>query len=521
MLAVNKLAFPGWVGALEAGRSDRVLPVDKRWGGNSQPEFNSMAIPHRCVADDELFMLQRVSVPVSLSPLSAMGWYLRLLRDPLPVMERLRDRYGPFIRLPHPRVPTKPPRDLLIAIGSDFNRHILDNPATWRPVSLGFGGGKNSATRRLSKGLIRMNGPPHEHYRRMLLPTLQRRSVNAMGAGMVRFALEEVHAWPKDQEVDIWMMVRKLVRTLAIGLLFGDDRKHGDPIAEMVNEMAAAPMSAACPINIRGTPYNRFFKNCEALERHIIQWAECKRGQINKNDLLSLLINSPDETGNLPSTEQIIGHVPLLFGAAYETCQNAVIWTLILLDQHPIIARSLMEELTEDAGDEMPAFDAIMQLPWLNAVIKESMRILPPVPHQVRVAQHDTYLHGYPVRENTRVGLSAILTNRDPDLYPEPKRFKPERWISIAPSPYEYAVFSAGPRGCPGYYFGLCMVKVAIAAIYTSYRLALMPNTKVDYKVRIMMSPRDRVAAVLHRQDGMFSPAPLRGQIRSLVQFPH
>ena len=146
--------------------------------------------------------------------------------------------------------------------------------------------------------------------------------------------------------------------------------------------------------------------------------------------------------------------------------------------------------------------------------------MLPPVPLQFRVAQCDTTLAGHAMPQMTRVALSAFITNRDPDLYPEPARFKPSRWDSIDPSSYEYLVFSAGPRGCPGYWFGLCAIKTALAVIFSRFRVVLAPDQRIDYKVRVAMSPRHCVAAILHRQDGGFVAAPIRGRIRDLVEFP-
>ena len=168
----------------------------------------------------------------------------------------------------------------------------------------------------------------------------------------------------------------------------------------------------------------------------------------------------------------------------------------------------------------MPEWDRLAQLPLLTAVVKESMRILTPVPQQLRVALCWTTLAGYSVPPGARVVLSSLLTNRNPDLYPQPDRFDPSRWERINPSPYEYAVFSAGPRGCPGFWFGLSAVKAALASILLRYRVALVPNARIDYTVRITMKPRRAVPAVLACQDGAFSAAPIRGAVRRLVQFP-
>jgi cytochrome P450 len=314
------------------------------------------------------------------------------------------------------------------------------------------------------------------------------------------------------------------MRNLAVGLLFGDDRGLGYPIADAINDAIEYNWSAkvaACPVNLPGLPYHKMLREGEALERHILDWARCKRGRLDRRDLLSIIVNSPDENGDPPSDAKIVGHTPTLVGAARETCQNALIWTLILLDQHPHVAQRLVADLHDRLAGASLALDKILDISMLDAVVKESMRILPPVPQQFRVATHDTTLAGFPVKQGSRVLLSPLLTNRQPELYPEPDLFRPERWATINPSSYEYATFSGGPRGCPGYWFGLCAVKIAIATILTRYRVALIPEVRIDYKVRLGLTPRGSVPAILHRPDDKFAAARIRGGIRNLVRLPH
>jgi cytochrome P450 len=466
-----------------------------------------------------------INTPTRVSGRAAAGWYLSFLQDPLMAVLRSQAAYGPFVQLPSPRPFARHPKPFVVAIGPAFNRDVLGNPATWRTVSVTAGSGpKNSAARRLGGGIIKMTGRAHEYYRRLLLPPLQRRNVDAAGADLVRIAEEGVSAWPVGQPIDLWSYARKLMRNLAVGLLFGDDREHGYAIADAINDGIEYNWSvkvAACPVNLPGLPYHKMLRDAESLERHILDWARCKRQRLDRRDLLSIIVNSPDENGDPPSDGKIVGHTPTLVGAARETCQNALIWKLILLDQHPHVARQLAVDLRERLAGAPPALDKIVDIPLLDAVVKESMRVLPPVPQQFRVATSDTKLAGFPVGQGTRVLLSPLLTNRQPELYPEPDLFRPERWATINPSPYEYATFSSGARGCPGYWFGLCAVKVAIATILTRYRVALVPEIRVDYKVRLGLTPRRGVPAILHRPDNKFASARIQGSIRDLVRLPH
>lgn len=464
--------------------------------------------------------------PVQVTGLAAarLGW--QFVRDPLIAMRESDAAHGPFAMVSLPLPFVRSPKlvllglPLILTAGASFNGEVLSNPTAWRTVSVLPGGPKNSAARRLSGGIVRMTGRRHAHYRGLLLPALRKGSIDALGEDMARLAQEEVAAWPVGETVDLWDRARHLMRTFAIGLLFGGDRQRGYPIADMINRLLAAKWSlrtAGFPVDLPITPYGRMLRGAERLERSILAWIDHKRGHLDGHDLLSIVVNNPDEDGHPAGDATLAGHVPTLFGAAYETCQNTLIWTLILLAQHPGAARELVEELDAELNGAPPVLERIATLPRLDAVVKESMRILPPVPIQLRVAQEETTLAGHPVPKGARVVLSGFLTNRNPQLYPQPDCFRPERWAAINPNPYEYSVFSGGPRSCPGYWFGLSVIKVALAAILTRYRFALVPQARIDYKVRVGMAPRRSVPAILHPQDGAFAAAPIRGNLRNLV----
>jgi cytochrome P450 len=257
----------------------------------------------------------------------------------------------------------------------------------------------------------------------------------------------------------------------------------------------------------------------EALERCILEWADRKRGHPENTDLLSIIVNGPDEDGIPPSDATIVGHVTQLFSAAFETCQNVLVSTLMLLAQHPRIARDLLDELRGKLTGAAPTLDNVGNLPMLEAVIKETLRILPPVPLSMRVATQDTTLAGYAVPTGGRVVLNPFLTNRLPDLYADADSFQPGRWANTKPTAFEFLAFGAGPRACPGFGFAMNVLKVALASIMTRYRVSLVPEAHVNYWVRPLLTPSTDVRAVLSRQDGAFAAVPINGNIRSLVRF--
>jgi len=467
-------------------------------------------------------------VPVRLSGFAALRWALRLARDPLMATRRCYEALGPFVMLtdvlPFYRYPRAVLLDvpLVLTAGSAFHREILENPAVWRPVSLLPGGPRNSAARRMIEGLMHMTGARHAHYRKLLTGPLRRARVDAMGHEMARIAELDIAAWPVGETIELWDYARRTFRSVALGLLFGGDDKQSRPIADMTTQLAEqkwARGSLAFPVDLPFTPYHRVVRDSEVLERRILAWAETKRGHEDEHDLAALIVNSPDVDGRPASNATIAGHIPSLYAGATEASQSTLFWTLFLLAQHPRVARELLDELRNGLDGAAPSIEAIADLPRLDAVVKESMRLIPPVALGMRVAQDETTLAGQRLPKHTRVVLSVFLTTRMPDLYPEPDRFLPERWSTIDPTPFDFPVFSAGPRICPGYWFGLNAIKVALATILVRYRIAMQPNSRIDYTMQPTMRPTRPVPVTLHRQDGAFTAVPIRGNINDLVRF--
>jgi hypothetical protein len=169
---------------------------------------------------------------------------------------------------------------------------------------------------------------------------------------------------------------------------------------------------------------------------------------------------------------------------------------LLLLAQHPQVALQLLDELRSKMSRASPSLSDAGELSYLDAVVRESMRILPPVPFQIHVAGCDTKIFGYPPPRGTRVILDAFLTNRMP--YPPIRTgtcFDPNDGSRLPRPRLNFPVFSGGPHGCPGYWFGSPAVKIALTAILTRYRLVLAPDTRI---ATAFSQPCGRCSACTH-----------------------
>jgi len=446
-------------------------------------------------------------------------WYLlSFLRDPLACARTLFEQHGRLVVI-EPVGGLPGPRATIIAIGATYNRAILGSPQVWNTVHHVQRGPKGSALDRMGGNVISMNGAPHDHYRKLIARPIGSASVIDMGDQIAALVADEVARWPLGA-VDLWLLAQRLVRSVAVSLLLGGDQARGAQLAALFGDMllvSHSPQARLCPFNVPGLSYARVLKQAETVERCARDLAERKRGTADKRDLLSLIVNSPDETGAEPDLDDVVGHLPVLFASTYETCQTVLLWSLFLLAQHPDVARDLVDEISGTLAGEPPTLARVTDLPFLDAVVKESMRVLPAVPYQVRAATQPTRLGGHEVAAGSHAILSPFLTNRDPQVYDEPARFRPQRWSHTSPAPFEYLAFSGGPRTCPGSWFGTAIVKVALATILSRFRVSVVPDTRIDYHIAITMKPRNGLAATLHARDGGWAAVPVKGQIRDLV----
>ncbi len=332
-------------------------------------------------------------------------------------------------------------------------------------------------------------------------------------------------SWAIHRPIDMHQLMRRLSLTLSSRFLFGtDDVERSTRLSTALENFlgqAAAHGASIIPVNLAGLPYRRMLKCAEELERLIQEMIEIKRRADNAGrDVLSIMVRACTQDDPAFTEAELPGHTVFMFGASYETAADAMGWTLFLLAQHPDVALQLLDELDAAQLSDLPTLDELDALPLLNAVIDESMRLLPPVPYTVRTATMPTELDGVMLKRGDRVVISHYMTQHLPELYPEPNRFLPERWFNLKADPYSYLPFSAGPRLCVGYHFAMAEIRLALLKIIRRFRLTVIPGSRIDRKVRVTMNPTFGLPMMLHCQDRAFKTSPVTGQIHEMVDLP-
>ena len=369
-----------------------------------------------------------------------------------------------------------------------------------------------------------MTGPEHRQRRQLIVPPFHRKAVQGYHDIMVELVQTVIAEWETDSTIDIHEKVRALTLRLASVVLFSHDPAEAYPIGRLIEDWLTrcfCGWALLCPLPIPGTPYQGMLRQAERIENALLAMIARRREHpAAQSDVLSILMEARDNDGRAIPDAELVGQVTLLFMASFETTTAALTWTLLLLAQHPAVMHELMDEIENVLGDASPRAEQLSQLPFLEDVIKESMRILPPVPYTVRVAQQDLTLGPLALPPQTRVIASHYLTHHLPELYPEPERFRPHRWREINPNQYEYLPFNAGPRICIGAAFATQLLKISLAMILQRFRFTVVPGTRIDRVVAISMNPRHGLPMIVAKKDRNYSVSEVRGQINEMVKFP-
>ncbi|MCG6135964.1 MAG: cytochrome P450 [Nostoc sp. LLA-1] len=225
------------------------------------------------------------------------------------------------------------------------------------------------------------------------------------------------------------------------------------------------------------SPWGKFIRDRQQLDQLIYAEISERRQQNLENsiDILSLLMSAQDEAGNSMTDQELRDELMTLLFAGYETTATAMAWALYWIHKKPEVREKLLQEL--DTLGDSPDPMSIFRLPYLTAVCNETLRIYPVAMLTFpRIVQEPVELLGHSLDTGTILVGSMYLIHQREDLYPEPKQFRPERFLERQFSPYEFIPFGGGVRRCVGEALAAFELKLVLATILSSYELALTDN---------------------------------------------
>jgi len=218
-------------------------------------------------------------------------------------------------------------------------------------------------------------------------------------------------------------------------------------------------------------------------------------------DLLGLLLSARDEQGERMSRKQVHDELVTFLLAGHETTANGLAWMWYLLSQNPDARQRLVAEVDEVLGGRRPNAEDADRLTWTAACFQEAMRIYPPVWLFEREAVGEDHVDGH--RIPPRATVFTYLVHRNPQLWPDPERFDPHRFLGEAARQHPrcaYMPFGAGRRICVGAGFAIMEATLITAMIAQRFRLDLVPGARVVPETTVTLRPRHGLPMTLHHR---------------------
>ncbi len=461
------------------------------------------------MADSSIHSEQQ-ALPVVSLPLSDFT------SDVLGHLFRLHEQFGPIAAIEDSG------QRLVFLFDPALNHQVLRDTETFQVRFFPIRGPKRSSQRRLTCGLLGMNGPQHSRNRRIVKQPFGLPAIAHYRPIIEQITDSWLDRWQGGTTIDLADEMTQYMLAMTSRLLFGMDNfdqacQLGEQIADWVSRMHNIGAGALVPDDAFGAGYEELLDFAEGLEDSVTAMIARRREQQDAAgagkvpDVLSLLLRSHGEMGSL-SDEELIGQTCVLFGAAHMTTAHSLTWTLLLLMQHPTVAMQVYRDALADPESSTNV---------LERAIKESMRVLPASAYSQRVASTRVELGPLTCPRGTPVVFTPLITHRLPQLYDEPRRYDPDRWRTISPSTYEYLPFGAGSRMCIGGPLAMEIMRVAVPRMLRRFGMQIVPDAQIDARVHgTMLGPVGACPVELREADGEFHSVRVRGNLAELVDFP-
>ncbi len=443
----------------------------------------------------------------------------RFLSDPVRSMLRMRERYGTLSTLQQGDAST------VFAFSPELNREVLASTDRFYSRALAETAPKTSALYRQRTHLLGLNGDAHRRARRIVGTAFTRTRVEGYREDMAGLADKLFERWRPGEVIDVEREMQQLALWVVSHTVYGVSPTDanldlGLRIKQIVQGLFS-PVAMLLPHDLPGSPYRTLLRRAESVERDLLALIAKKRSQPSEQrDALAALVHARGEDGTSFTDEELVGHTFLLFFGGYDTTANALGWTLLLLAMHPRVLHDVQDELAVLQG-AAPTHEQLAALPLLDAVVKESMRLLSPVAFTARTASPGATLGGHAIPERADVFISPLVTHRLPELYERPNDFLPERWMKgETPSPWAYLPFGAGPHVCVGASLAALEIRLTLAMLLQRFTLLPPDGARIDHQVQATLSTKAGMPMrVLSRQRVTNLPR-IEGDIRELFEVP-
>ncbi len=358
------------------------------------------------------------------------------------------------------------------------------------------------------RSVLLLDGTEHLRHRRLLTPPFHGRRMLAHVETMRDCTDLEIDRWPVGEPFSLLTSLQSLTLRVILRAVFGYARGAGEDelalrLRAMVEPLSRPRGMMMLSAVIRGRDERRSAREFQARKRAVdeILFAEIARRRedprlADRDDVFSALLLARDEDGVGLSDEEVRDELLTLLLAGHETTATGLAWTLDLL-LHDDRVRQRAQERDDD---------------YLDAIVKEALRIRPVIPGVGRVVRERPFpLAGYEVPVGVEINPSIRTIHRRADLFPDPQRFEPERFLSSAPpDTYTWVPFGGGTRRCLGASFATTEMRVVLARVLERTELRAVDRRPAKAQFRtITLAPKGGVRVLQERAPTPASPPPV------------
>lgn len=423
--------------------------------------------------------------------LQAMQW----LQWPYPFLADCARRFGDVFTM---RVPGRPPmvmmshpdaiRDLFT--GSEDDLRAGEANALLEPLL-----GRHS--------LLLLDGREHLTERRLVQPPFQGERMQSYGDSMRDIAQRAIDAWPVGQPFPIHPHMQRITLDVILRTVFGMD--EGPKLESLRGGLRAllgvssnpqiliaiangrTDGVAARPLRVRAEVDRELF--AEIARRRTMPTE-------GRHDVLSVLLAARDEDGQPLSDQALRDELVTMLVAGHETTATSLAWAVHHVLSHPEVRARVEAELATPRTPQ-----EVVRLEYLDAVCKETLRLTPIVPIVGRRLTRPLTIGGVELPAGVVAAPCIILAHRRPERWPEPERFRPERFLESKPTAFEFLPFGGGVRRCLGAAFALYEMKIVLAEVLTRVALRAAPGYQVRVVRRsVTLAPSEGMPVVVERR---------------------
>lgn len=430
------------------------------------------------------------------SGMPIFGHTFKMLKDPISFGAYMRGKYGDVYRansfFRHNVSMHGPEANEFMLMDRDKN---FSSELGWDPY-LG---------KLFPKGLMLLDFDEHKAHRHIMATAFKTAPMKGYLERLNAEMPKRITEWGETGSFKFYDAIKKLSLDMATTVFLGlDPDADSSKINTALTDMVSASMGIV-RVPIPGTIMARGVKGRKFMVDFLMQEIPNRRG-IKQSDIFTQLCNAEDDDGNSFSDQEIVDHMIFLWMAAHDTVTSSVTTMVYELGKSPEWQDKLREEIKSLGlnSDALP-YEKINKLVLTEYAFKESLRKNPPVPATPRMTVRDVEFKGHVMPKGTIVGVSAVATHRDPNVWPEPDAFDPMRFSPEGGAKtrhrYAWIPFGGGAHMCVGLHFAYMQMKVIMTHLLPHFDIELANGDDTKFQIMPIIKPVDGLPVTLKARD--------------------